>query len=316
MRRPPPPDFVIAGAPRCGTTAVYQALQQHPDVFWTAIKEPHYFAFDYVDRRPVENAELYDSIYKHARDGQLRVDASVLYLSSREALPAIMQRRPDAKIIVLVRDPVDLFVSWHNQCLATLDEDVRDPQQAWRLQEERAAGRSLPKCCHEPLTLQYRTICSLGSQVKRLFEVVPEKQRLILLFDDLQRDPRAEYKRVVDFLGIVDDGESAFDAANAFSRPKSATIALLSRTLQVGRPWKNLRLRLKPFLNRHGIYVVEWLLKKNRVLSHKPEVSAAFRRELQEELRAEITLLARLLDRDLSSWLEDRSLAAPGAAVA
>src|SRR5580658_2349428 len=115
--RSPAPDFVIAGGPRCGTTAVYRALRPHPDVFLPSIKEPHYFGFEYNRRRGVETLNLYNSLFSEALDSQLRGDASAMYLSSSAAIPAILQHRPDVKVIALIRNPIDMFVSWHNQCL-------------------------------------------------------------------------------------------------------------------------------------------------------------------------------------------------------
>src|ERR1700722_2835206 len=108
--RKPPPDFVIVGAPKCASTAVYRSLREHPSVFLPSLKEPQYFAFDHKRGRAVERIDLYDDLYNEASDSQLRGDASILYLSSAEAIPAILQRRPDAKFIAIIRDPVELFI--------------------------------------------------------------------------------------------------------------------------------------------------------------------------------------------------------------
>src|SRR5271163_3085847 len=122
-RLKPAPDFVIVGGPRCGTTAVYETLRGHPDIFMPSIKEPHYFVTEWGARRGVETVEEYERLFKPAGDGQIRGEASVGYLSFPSSIEAIVQRRPDVKIIAQVRNPIDLFVSWHNSCLKTLDED-------------------------------------------------------------------------------------------------------------------------------------------------------------------------------------------------
>src|SRR5580658_7439936 len=108
-----PPDFVLVGAPKCGTTAIHTTLQQHPQLFLSGIKEPHYFAYDFPRRREVETIEDYDHLFACAQPAQLRGEASAHYLSSKEATAAILQRRADAKFIALVRNPVNMFVSWH-----------------------------------------------------------------------------------------------------------------------------------------------------------------------------------------------------------
>jgi len=200
----PAPDFVIVGAPKCGTTALYATLQNHPDLALSTIKEPYFFSEEYPKRREMVDPADYAALFSHARDGQLRGEASAIYLSSETAIPAILRLRPDAKFIALVRDPVEMYISWHNECLKSLDEDEKDPERAWRLQEKRAAGQ-IPRLCKEPGYLQYRKICSLGAQVRRLFDLVPPHQRLVLLWDDIQFYPADVHKQIAAFLSISDE---------------------------------------------------------------------------------------------------------------
>lgn len=292
------------GAPKCGTTAIYRTLQLHSDLFLPSIKEPHYFASEYAAERAVETPQSYDRLFADAKPSQLRGEASIFYLSSPVAISNILSRRPDVKIIAAIRHPIDLFVSWHNQCMVSLDEDEGDPEQAWRIQELRAAGQMIPRSCHEPRSLQYRKMCAIGSQVERLFELVPAPQRLVLVLEDLVRNPRTEYKRIEDFLGIEDDGKTEFLRENGFSRPRSRTIARLARAVQICRPLKPLRLWLKPALNKRGIDWVERLFKGNLIPVLRPALSESFRRELLTEFSPEIILLEKLLNRDFSEWLE------------
>ncbi len=306
--RHPPPDFILAGAPKCGTTAIYKTLQLHKDLYLPGIKEPHYFAFEYSGRRPVVSLEAYDRLYRNAAESQLRGDGSVMYLSSEEAIPAIVRRCPEVKAIASVRNPIDMFISWHNQCVKNLDEDLLEPELAWRAQADRAAGKRLSGLCHDPRALQYRIICSVGAQVRRLFEIVPPQQRLVLVYEDLQENPRISYKRIVDFLGVHDDGRADFLRENVYSRPKSITAARLTRSVREHPFLKNIRSQLKPFLNRHGIYAVEWLFARNLKPVDKPALSEDFRMELIGEFRDDIALLEELLERDFSDWRKSGKL--------
>jgi len=299
---------VIAGAPKCGTTAIYKTLQRHPDLFLPSIKEPHYFASEYAGGRAVESSRGYDRLFGGARASQLRGDGSVMYLSSSEAIPAILLRRPDVRIIVAVRNPIDLFISWHNQCIKNLDEDVEDPERAWRIQDQRVTGQLIPKSCHEPRALHYRNICCVGSQIERLFKLVPKHQRLVLVLDDLECDPRAAYKQILEFLGVRDDGRTEFFRENSFARPKSMLVARLARAIQIYRPLKAIRLRLKPLLNNHGIHWVERIFTGNLIPIPKPALSGAFQRELAAEFLADIILLEKLLGRDFSGWRQPLSV--------
>jgi len=297
--RVPPPDFVVVGAPKCGTTAIYATLLQHPEVSLSPIKEPHYFAHDFPRRREVETIEDYDHLFAGAEQAQLRGEASAHYLSSKEATAAILRRRPDAKFIALVRNPVDMFVSWHNECLKALDEDENDPERAWLLQQERVQGRRIPKLCKEPGFLQYKTLCSLGSQIQSLFQLVPEHQRLVMVFDDLQQRPRQAYERIVEFLGITDDGRDHFARENVFVQPRSAFIARVIRFAHLNPSVKRLRIKLKPMLNRHGIRPIGWLLQRNLENKDKPILSRRFRWELEAAFAPDVKLLESLLCRDL-----------------
>lgn len=293
---------MIAGAPKCGTTALYRALQQHPRIFLPSLKEPQYFAFDHARGRAVERVEFYDDLYDNASENQLRGDASAMYLSSTDAIPAILSRRPDAKFLALIRDPVEMFVSWHNECLKSLDEDQADPERAWRLQGERAVGK-LPKLCKEPGYLQYRAICSLGSQIQRLFELVPEPQRMVIGLDSLIRSPSTVYKQIIDFLGIEDSWPAEFPRENAYASHRSQFIARLVRLVHVSSFFKAQRLRWKPFLNRHGIYPLTWAVNYSLKKVDKAALSASFEHELREAFRADIILLGSVIGQDLRQWL-------------
>ena len=151
--------------------------------------------------------------------------------------------------------------------------------------------------------LEYRRICSLGAQVQRLFRTVPPEQRLVLVFDDIVARPRECYQRMVEFLGVTDDGREAFLRENDFARPRSWIVARFSRSIQTHPVLKWLRVRVKPFLNRHDIYLVERALQKNWTPVKRSAIAPGLKRQLCEEFRADVTLLGRLLERDLSHWL-------------
>jgi hypothetical protein len=298
----PPPDFVIIGAPKCGTTSLHATLQRHPEMFLSSIKEPHYFAFDYPKRREVESLQDYDALFSKANENQLRGESSACYLSSVEAVPAILERRPDAKFIALVRNPVDLFVSWHNELLKSFDEDVESPERAWRMQEKRARGIDVPKHCIAPAMLQYRDMCSLGQQLERVFRAVPEAQRQVLLFDDLKRDPKGTLERITTFLGVSSNRIDVVSETNKFGRYNNALAPWLLRTAIVNPTVKRIRAKLKPFLNEYGIRPNLWLMQMSLKDKPKPVLSEAFKQELTDAFSDDVRLLEELLSVDLSHW--------------
>lgn len=303
----PPPDFAIIGAPKCGTTSLHATLQLHPEMFLPAIKEPHYFAFDYPNRREVESLRDYDGLFNRAKGNQIRGESSACYLSSGEAVPAILQRRPDAKFIALVRNPVDLFVSWHNELLKSFDEDRPSPECAWRLQEQRARGIDLPKRCIVPSMLQYRYMCSLGRQLERVFRHVPEAQRLVLLNDDLRRDPKTTMERITTFLGVSSHCPDVVFESNKFGGYNNTFTPWLLRTGITNPAIRRIRAKFKPFLDEHGIRPVTWLTQHSLKSTPKPILSSAFRQELIDAFSDDTRLLEQLLGLNLSHWRRTES---------
>ncbi len=301
--RRPPPDFVVVGAPKCGTTAIHQALQEHPCVFLPAIKEPHYFASELGTRRDVESWRIYEGLFAHAYEGQVRGESSVRYLSSPNAIAALLRHNRGVKIIALVRNPIEVFVSWHNQCIKSTEEDVADPERAWYLQARRTQGIEIPRHCQDPTALEYRRICSVGTQIERLMELAPASQRLVIVYDDLASDPVETYRSILRFLGLADDGRRSLPRVNSFSRPRSITLARIARACQVNPILKRLRTAIKPRLQRWGIRIFERLFPANFVAAPRPRLSPEFRDALRAAFREEVALLSRLLERDLNHWL-------------
>ena len=160
------------------------------------MKEPHFFTEDYPGAREIGTDDQYQALYRAAAPGQLRGDASASVIHSHVAIDRILERDPQAKFIVLVRDPVAAVRSFHGELLHNLNEDVADFERAWRLQAARVEGREIPATCREPRFLQYREIFDSGQLPA--FEKVPADQQLVLVLKI--RGPRAGYRRVLDFL--------------------------------------------------------------------------------------------------------------------
>jgi len=299
--RPPPPDFLILGAPKCGTTSVHATLSGHPQLFLPGIKEPEYFAVDAPDRT-IKSLRDYRRLFKKARPDQMRGECSVRYLSSKAAVPAILQFRPDAKFIALVRNPIEMFVSWHNEQLKGLGEDEPSPEIAWRLQTSRAHGIGIPKQCKDPALLQYKDVCSLGAQVERLFRLVPVSQRLVVVFDDLKREPQAVYQDIISFLGVTDDGTTVFANENEFARFRSSILGKIVQRMLKSSALRWARVKFQPALSECGIRPMKWLVEQALQPARKPQLSRSFQEELWTAFAPDVRLLSQLLNRDLSDW--------------
>jgi Sulfotransferase domain len=298
----PKPNFFILGAPKCGTTSLAQWLAGHPNIFVSREKEPHFFNTD--DRQLIATLNSYEELFREACSRHIAIgEASVWYLSSSIAVENILRYQPQARFVVMIRNPVEMAPALHAEMALTGHESVLDFGSAWALQTERRLGARLPALCWANRRLQYGDICSLGAQLQRLFLLVSRSRVLPIVLDDVVERPRREYLRVLEFLGVGDDGRSYFPILNKarIARwPRLARILFVFSELK-NRTGINTRLRL-----------TRRLFDANIVEAVRSPPSQEVKAALQEYFEPDVALLGRLLNRDFGHWLDSdpRSCAA------
>lgn len=204
-----PPDFVVVGQPKAGTTALYEMLRQHPGIFMTELKEPMFFAED-LRRRfcPTRSGPLpttledYLALYVGAGQGQLRGEASTGYLVSRVAAQRLSSHRADTRIIAIFWEPADFLRSLHVQLLRENIESVRDLRLALSLEPQRRRGRRIPRRCYLPQYLLYSDHLRYTEKVRRRHEALPPCQVRVLIHEDFRRDNRGTVQSLLGFLGL------------------------------------------------------------------------------------------------------------------
>jgi hypothetical protein len=293
------PDLFIVGAPKCGTSALHQYLGDHPRIFMSRKKEPWFFAEDFP--RFVTTLEEYTALFSDATDRHLAVgESSTCYLRSDTALHRIRDFSPDARIVVMVRNPVDLVHSLHSQALLGLNEEENDIEQAWRLQDARRRCEHIPRSCRSPRFLQYAEVARLGEQLARLLGVFDPRRVSIIVFDDFVSDTRQVYEDVLEFLDVPSDDRRDFPRTNPGRVARSRLLARVAR-----RPPQMLLgpyLRLKKRRGWNDLGITDWLKRVNEREVDRPPLTREFRAELIEEFRPDVDLLAQILGRDLSDW--------------
>jgi hypothetical protein len=286
------PTFFIIGAPKCGTTSLARWLSRHPQILIPEIKEPHFFNTD--DRRSINSLDGYEKLFSESGGRRRCVgEASVWYLSSATAVPNILRYQPQARFIVMVRDPVEMAPALHGEMVISGHENVCDFATAWSLQEERRLGRRLPPLSWAKRRFLYGDICKLGLQIERLFSLVPRDRVMVICLDELADGPRAAYLRVLRFLGVEDDGRTDFPAYN---KARKTRWPLATRLLFLALQIKN-RLGLDLRLNLWNSFSAANLMESSRD-GLSPEMTVA----LRKYFAADVALLGRLIDRDLSHW--------------
>jgi hypothetical protein len=305
------PDFFIAGAPKCGTTALFSYLQSHPGIFLPearpgisrlTAKEPHYFCTDFPDYRRCRSLDDYLGLFAEAPADALVGEASVWYFYSEVAIPQIVANNPRAKFIVLLRNPVDMAHSLHNLLFHTLDEDIGDFADAWDAQARRAEGHDIPRYCREPKHLLYQQVCSFSRQLERLFEHAPHDQRLIIILEEFAAAPQQTYHRVLDFLGLPADQRSAFPRVNSSATRRSRLLTIALRTLPARvNPLYTVS---KAVANAVGLYPGTFLAHWNRKEQPRASLNSELRKRLMEAFAPDIARVEQLLGRSLDRWRE------------
>lgn len=310
----------IVGAPRCGTTTLASFLQQHPDVCFSAVKEPHFFSRDEVaalpesELEPLVETEYWQRFFGHCDgDPKLYAEGSVTYLYVPERMAPILKLWPEAKFVIALRDPVAMLPSLHARLLVTGDETIRDFPTAWAKISDRAEGKSVPKSAIDPRWLRYDWAGKLGENVERFIAAVGRDRCHIVLFDDLANDPQNTYREVCRFLGIEPWAGTDFEPQRI---NKTIRIGWLQRLLK--RPPKAVRTALagekfharekqvgsaqSPALS--AIFRVrKRLLQWNKIPAKRQPLDPIVRQQIIDRLRDDVILLSKTIDRDLSHWL-------------
>ncbi len=297
------PNVYLVGAPKCGTTSLARWLDEHPAVYLSVPKEPYHWAADYPRMRAhygFDTRRAYEDLYasQAARSATLRVDGSTNYLYSQCAVADISAAVPDARLVVTVRNPVDLLVSYHRTQLVALNETETDFATAWR----RSLAGDLPAT--DPLDsklLDYPTVGRLGAAVERLLAIVPRERVHFVLFDDLAADPGRTWRELTAFLGIQPEPEPQFEVHNASN--KAYRSAMLRRLTH--RPPAALEApirRLRQWSRTTGNPLVAAGKARMWRSAQTPRVSDEIRHEVAEYLGPDVDKLAVLLERSLPQW--------------
>ncbi len=283
MVEPRWPDFFLVGAARSGTTSMFTYLKQHPEVFVSVLKEPHFFGSD-LTRQPhtVRDPEVYLSLFEDAEPWQKAGEGSVWYLLSKTAAADIKEVCPDARILMMLRNPVDMVNSLHSLYLRTGNEELGDVEEAVAAAPDRRQGLRIPAEAYFPEGLVYTEVALYHEKVRRFLDAFGADRVRIVIFDDFTADTPAVYRDTVSFLGVDPGFEPNWDlrAANAAFRPN------------VLRQLRKLPPELRRVMRGSG----------RRHLGDKKPMGPELRARLRGHFAADVGKLSALIGRDLGHW--------------
>ena len=299
------PNFVLAGAPKCGTTALGVYLRTHPRIFMCSPKEPGYFALDFPRHRFAADWESYEALFREANEDHLAIgEATAIYAYSDAAIAELHKALPAARVLVMLRNPLDLAVSMHGQALWSCDENVRDFAQAWALCDARRAGKQVPAQCRDSKVLQYDRIALLGQQLQRVLKIFPRSQVGWWFFDDLHADTGSVYRDVLSFLNVPDDGRREFPRINTRKYARSRALGLF--TQKTPGPLLQAAMKLKRAMGISRWGVLDAVRRANAAPPQKKSlVQPDLRAQMISHFAPDVRVLEEITGRDLRHWLKE-----------
>jgi hypothetical protein len=304
------PEFLVIGAPKAGSTAVHEALVQHPELFLSNPEEPKFFLTDgqrpsrATQRGPgdahgaqewVWRRERYEQLFDVAPHGALRGESTPFYLWDRAAHLRIRALIPDVKMIAIIRDPIDrAYSNWTHLWSDGLETEP-DFGTACELEAARIEHGYAP-------FWRYLELGRYGEQFEHLFRVFPREQVHILRYRQLVDDPEHTLDAIAGFLGVAPGLVHTVPSSNVSGWAKSGPLnAALRRAIRGGadlgsrlphQVWRQARRPLTAALHRGG--------------EHRPELSVETRRRLVEYFTDDVALLEAQTGESFQDWLSDK----------
>ncbi len=309
------PDFFIVGHGKSGTTAMYEMLRRHPQIFMPGLKEPWYFAQELYERTPPRPEGIpttlaeYAAWFEGAAPGQRVGEATSLYLWSPTAARRIAEVRPDAQIIAIFREPVSFLYSLHLQFVQVYVETESDFARAIGLEPARRGGFELSPHSYWPQLLLYSDHVRYVEQLQRYHAVFAPEQVKVLIYDDFRADNEASVREVLRLLDVDETVPVAAVEANPTVSPRSQRVNELVHAVGVGRgplshAVKGAIKAVTPAGPRRAAFHA---VKSKLVFGEPPVPDEPFMRELRLRFRPEVEALGDYLERDLVGlWGYDR----------
>ncbi|MGH3022108.1 MAG: sulfotransferase [Gaiellaceae bacterium] len=296
-------DFAIVGQPKSGTTALAEFLGRHPQICMSFPKEPVYFATDLIEESDAlygsrqyfefRTEQDYVALFEHCGPGQLRGEASTPYLLSKLAAANIAAVNPNAKIIVMLREPVSFLHSLHMEYVNETIEDEPDFARALELEPLRKGGRALPARVRCPSYLFYRERAKYSAQLARYYAVFPRENVLVMTMEEFRRDNEGHYRTALGLLGVDADYAPAFGVVYASRAARSRRLNQVLNTPAFKRAlFKALGARRYTNLQKR---VARLVMKEQP----RPALDPQLEGELRNEFGAEVERVSELVGRDL-----------------
>jgi len=305
------PDLFIIGAPKSGTTSLYDYLGGHPEIYMSPMKEPLYFCPDVRSGRSRRRLEYprdehrYLALFADAKSEKRLGEATTRYLVSHDAARLVSEFQPEAFVIAMLRNPVDLVYSLHNERVSQGHERIVSFADAIAKDTDRERGLGLPKGTNA-LGGVYRESASFSAPLQRWFDALGRERVHVIIFDDFARDPHASLRDVLDFLNVAPDYQpTSFASRNASHRQRRWVRRIVDS--RAGNWVTHDAMSAVVGSNRRSRLALRFRHSRiNRRIVRRELLDPALRQRLADEFRPDVARLSEMLGRDLVSlWLPE-----------
>jgi hypothetical protein len=288
------PDFFIVGHHKSGTTALYEMLRRHPQIFMPSVKEPRFMASDLRALVPPSPASMlprtldeYLSLFDAAAPEQRAGEASPSYLRSKTAAREIAELQPAARIIAILREPASFVRSLHLQLVQEHVELEKDLGKAVANEVIERQGQRVRR---------YGDHVHYVEQLRRYEQAFAPEQMLVLIYDDFRADNEATVRRVLRFLDVDDQAPIEVLDANPTVGVRSVRLDGAVRGVSMGRGPLSRAAKATARLVPRG---VRQSLRQRLLHAAPPPSDGRVMLELRRRFRPEVLALSEYLGRDL-----------------
>ncbi|MGH8900722.1 MAG: sulfotransferase family protein [Egibacteraceae bacterium] len=299
------PTFLVIGAAKSGTTALHHYLGQHPDMYLPPAQEPSFFAFEgarpdfrgprgtaaSVNAGAVTSLNEYMNLFGDGAGRAARGEVSPVYLYWHGTAERIRRYIPDVKLCAILRNPIERAYSAYMHAMREGKEPLRTFQAGLRAEPERIQQ-------NWGFLWRYTDMGRYSEQLRRYYDVFPQSQIKVVLYDDLRRDAAALCSELQAFIGV--DPGFAPDVGlwhNVSGLPRSR---MVQHVLARQGPLRRVADRAAPLVGKHRLR--QWQGAFRNANLRRIPLPDHLRNQLAARFDREIDELERLLERDLNHW--------------
>ena len=284
-------DFFIVGAPKAGTTSLYHYLNEHSEIEMSSQKEPDFFSDQslqkqklYYDKNRIDTLEKYNSLFER-EDVILRGDSSVSYLFYQDVPHKIIAYNPDAKIIIMLRNPIDRAFSHY-----LMDYSLGLISESFETIIQKQSKHKNANLFYQ----QYIQVSEYTKQIKRYLEVFSKDNIHFIDYEDFKNDTSDVVNSVFLFLGVNDDFQPYLKKKyNTYTAPKNSLIRYVYSFVAFRKMVANI-------LSKNLTKTIRNLLFRS---DKKPQLPELTRNFLKKHFESDVRELSELLNKDFTKWI-------------